>query len=126
MPNETKDVHLSLRISTALKNDLQSIADDTHRTLNNATELIIRKGIAAFRADNILVDTRPVAEELAKELKETPRPLTAKDLINEIKNLPPTTAKGLLDEMRRAGGLQNITNKKAVTSASKKKDKKTA
>ncbi len=60
MPKETKDVHLSLRISTALKAELQVIADDTHRTLNNATELVIRKGIAAFRTDNVLVDTRPV------------------------------------------------------------------
>ena len=57
---EIKDTHLTLRVAKSLKDEIEGIAEEVRRSLNNTAELLLIKGIEAYRAENgVLVDARP-------------------------------------------------------------------
>jgi len=79
MPKELKEVHLTLRISRRLKAEVESVADETQRSLNNAAELLLEKGLEAYRQEGFLVDTRP-------KVRRVPDVVNAADVLQEQEN----------------------------------------
>ncbi len=59
MPREAQ---ASLRMSKQLKDEIQKVATETRRTLSNAIELLLWRGVQAFRNDGILID-RPESSQ---------------------------------------------------------------
>jgi hypothetical protein len=59
MVEETEDKNFTLRMPGNLRQAITDIAEQTSRSLSKATILLLWRGIEAFRADGVLVDTRP-------------------------------------------------------------------
>lgn len=55
MPKNLKDSYMSLRVSTALKQKIEQIAEIQNRSLNNVAELLILRGLAAYEDDAKLI-----------------------------------------------------------------------
>jgi predicted DNA-binding protein len=76
-----RDKQVSLRLPADLKRDVQKIADATNRTLSNAVEMLIRRGVEDYKRDGMLIDVTPkrrgkkggldpASEQFANELVE--------------------------------------------------------
>jgi hypothetical protein len=59
---ELKDTYISLRVSKQLKHQIQEIAEETNRSLNNAAELLLIRAVQQYQIDRYLIDTRPQLE----------------------------------------------------------------
>lgn len=54
-----RDAQASLRMPSDLKERIKEIAGETHRSLSNTIELLLRRGVEVYTQDGMLVDTRP-------------------------------------------------------------------
>ncbi len=50
---------VSIRMPKSLESELSEIAKATKRSRNNAILLLLRRGIDIYKADGVLIDTRP-------------------------------------------------------------------
>jgi predicted transcriptional regulator len=58
MTIETDARNFTLRMPDELRETLTEIAGETSRSLSSVAILLMRRGIAAYRSDGVLVDTR--------------------------------------------------------------------
>lgn len=63
----TRDAQASVRLPKELKDEIQRIAQETRRTLSSTIELLLMKGVEAYREDGYLLDTRPRQPEAGTE-----------------------------------------------------------
>lgn len=56
MRRVAKDAYAALRLPSELKLEVERIADAEVRPLSSTLELLIRRGLAAYRQDGLLID----------------------------------------------------------------------
>lgn len=59
---------LNLRVSSALKADIQALADEAEVSLTKAAILLLQRGIAESRADGQLVEYHQIESDQGKRL----------------------------------------------------------
>jgi hypothetical protein len=53
-----RDAQVTFRLPKELRDEIRQIADETRRSLSNTLELLLMRGIEAYKQDGILLDTR--------------------------------------------------------------------
>ena len=51
----TRDAQASLRMPTALKQEIERIASETRRSLSSSIELLLWRGVEEFKKDGVLI-----------------------------------------------------------------------
>jgi hypothetical protein len=57
-----RDAQVTFRLPKELRDEIRQIADETRRSLSNTLELLLMRGIEAYKQDGILLDTRTMVK----------------------------------------------------------------